>query len=55
MHIDQNEPTKRTDLVCDDLPPIEAQQLGGSYFNPFDVMNAPSDRYCFEGRQSAKI
>lgn len=57
MHIDQNEPTKRTDLVCDDLPPIEAQQLAGSYFIPFDVMNAPSDGCycCFEGRQSAKI
>lgn len=27
MRFDQNVPTKRTDLVCDDLPPIEAQQL----------------------------
>lgn len=27
MRFDQNGPAKRTDLVCDDLPPIEAQQL----------------------------
>lgn len=27
MRFDQNGPTKRTDLVCDDLPPIEAQQF----------------------------
>lgn len=30
MRIDQNGHAKRTDLGCDDLPPIEAQQRNGS-------------------------
>lgn len=59
MRIDQNGPTKRTDLGCDDLPPIEAQQLNrfllrtfdGCYERSLDVM---MDIIVFEGRLSAK-
>lgn len=36
MRIDQNGPTKRTDLGCDDLPPIEAQQLNRFLLRTFD-------------------
>lgn len=56
MRFDQNGPTKRTDLVCDDLPPIEAQQLNRFLLRRYTVrcyeqsLDVEWDReYCSKG------
>lgn len=58
MRIDQNGHAKRTDLGCDDLPPIEAQQRNGSLLRSIRYfersLDDEMDVIVLKGRQSAK-